>query len=621
MNLAIRSLVWLLLLALLWALPSVVASQILSTRFSYDDDIVLAHLQLVFSTAMGVASSAVLFSVWFSRNGRSVNVFSILTVAWITSLCLFYIVMFTGLLSWNRVPTFSLIRVYADQMAPLMGAIGVSISAAIIGLSLATMLWIFCWYLLARVTVSQTANNLSKYQILRSPNAKLALSLICVVCAYPAAKTWVDFTLLSHGENRDEPITAFFELNDLGTGSVAIVPYLERLGDAKRGSLEQAARLNYVPAGSLNKPNIILITIDALRPDHLALYGYPRETTPFLSQLKQQGKLTFGREARSACAESSCGILSLLSGKQPHEMLGENFGLPEVLAVHGYKRIYMLSGDHTNFYGLRRSYGQVDHYRDGTDSGAYVNDDQALLVDIDKLGSATPGTPYFMYFHLMSAHGLGSRSSIAWRPQSSLYRPGASLENTNLEEIINGYDNGVLSADDTVRRVVTALKQKAYLTDDTIVLVTADHGESLGQHGVKSHAESLFESVIRIPWIWLNGAPYSDLNQPTIQADFAPTVLRALRMPIPSHWSGQPLQEPSARTTYHAQPPLAAAIFSSTTERYKLIHDFSSGQTKLFDLLNDPNEAAAIRSHSWNARSTALTQKLFEKGYGGLARK
>ncbi len=162
----------------------------------------------------------------------------------------------------------------------------------------------------------------------------------------------------------------------------------------------------------LSKPNIILIMVDALRADYLPMYGYHQNTTPFLNQLYQEGKLDKIDYAFSASANSFHGILSTLRSKAAHKISFTNFSIQELLHDQGYRTHFIISGDHTYFYGLKLLYGvSVDYYFDGTTAKAYsVNDDQLIFEGLNPLPSY-PLKPSFFYLHLMSAHQLWKKIS------------------------------------------------------------------------------------------------------------------------------------------------------------------------------------------------------------------
>src|SRR6185437_130601 len=215
--------------------------------------------------------------------------------------------------------------------------------------------------------------------------------------------------------------------------------------------------------------NVILIVGDALRSDHMSVYGYGRSTTPNLARMLQMPGAVKVPMVHSVCAETTCGVLALLASKFVFQIAPHSFSLIEVLRRNNYKTHLILSGDHTNFYDLRKAYGQGDDYYDGNDAQAfgYYGNDDALVVDrVAKLAPWDGGNHYFQ-FHLMSAHSLGSRHEefLRYQPASdyrSWVRPSRAAKTVPSEVIAanNFYDNGVLQFDAYVARILASLSEK-----------------------------------------------------------------------------------------------------------------------------------------------------------------
>lgn len=374
----------------------------------------------------------------------------------------------------------------------------------------------------------------------------------------------------------------------------ALLAVLDQKDNAHLIAHEEKISKSYLPHATKKPKSVVLFIIDALRPDRMGVYGAERQTTPYLQKMLEQGNAHLLHEARSACSETTCGILSLLSGKEPQQLLARNFNLTDILGKLGYRRYFYLSGDHTNFYSARNSYGSYDYYQDGTgDPEFYINDDRWLQKAIAALPNAEENEQYFFTILFMSAHGLGTKHSefAKWQPAKSIYNLSLSLDGS-LDEYHNHYDNGILQADFMVNHVYNTLIERGYIDDTSIVLLTSDHGESLGEHGIRAHAASLHEAGIRIPWIWLGKNPLGNLNDPVIQADFAPTVLHEIGAEIPEHWRGIPLQKGTSERqyTFHAQIPYAGIIHYAPNKREKLMFNYRDRSRYFFDLLRDPKE-------------------------------
>jgi glucan phosphoethanolaminetransferase (alkaline phosphatase superfamily) len=370
-------------------------------------------------------------------------------------------------------------------------------------------------------------------------------------------------------------------------------------------SLEAAARASYQPNPVRGFANVIVIVVDALRADHLSLNGYHRMTTRHLDQLQREGKLNSIGKAYGSCAESSCGLMALASSRNLHAFPSQPFTLQEVLKNHGFRLNMLLSGDHTNFYGLRSAYGPVDFYVDGSSQKKYyMNDDRLVIDEVSNLPTFD-GNPAFFQFHLMSTHGLSKRDPAAspFKPFNNYYadfvKKTVVVDDERAQSYVNYYDNGVRRTDQVIRSILDALDSKGYLTK-AFVVITADHGELLGEHGLFSHAKTVFGPVLDVPLMFLRFGyqPRKEIPSSVVasQIDIAPTILAELGMPIPKSWSGLPLQSLNS-----PQPTERYLFFQQGTEfglvevggggrRWKYWVDAKSGREFAFETIADPGE-------------------------------
>jgi arylsulfatase A-like enzyme len=359
--------------------------------------------------------------------------------------------------------------------------------------------------------------------------------------------------------------------------------------------------------------------VDALRPDHMGVFGYERDTTPNLTRIATSATLRKAGVVHSSCADSSCGLMSLVSSRFVHQIPARPFTLQEVLKRNGYRVHLVLGGDHTNFYGLREAYGAVDSYFDGASTRRYyVNDDNLVL---DRVASFPPwdGVPTMMQFHLMSAHVLGTRhrSSNKYLPASN-YAVHAdkriATQSETSTEAVNYYDNGVAQADTVIDRILSLLADKGYLTN-TLVVITADHGEALGEHGFYAHANSVFEQALRIPVVFLSFGyrPMSpiDVRHSASQVDIAPSILEDFGIPRPATWLGVPLQSPQGPEFTYFQEKLEARVFDYRDPKHiwKYFTNTRTGREVAFDISADPQESVDSRaavspalSREWRAK-------------------
>lgn len=359
-----------------------------------------------------------------------------------------------------------------------------------------------------------------------------------------------------------------------------------------------------VDRSALRPRPVVLVVVDALRADRMHLFGAARETTPFLDSLARAGVLDTA-VAYSACTNSLCGIPAIL-GSQPWSGLDRPpLLVSEVLRPLGYQTTALLSGDHTYFFNLRALVDRgFDRFFDGTDlRPAAPNDDRAILDTLRTLPLA--GARTFLYVHLMSAHLISNTRAEhrRWHPSDVAF--GNILQEKDPVRTGNRYDNGVRQTDATLRGLFGVLHARGLL-DSALVVVTADHGELLGEHGLFHHNAPPWQPVVRVPLLVYDpmAPPYAPRPNASV-TDAAPTLAQALGLPVPPFWAGVPLQRPYARRVV----PLGAwsavgAVGDVAGGRYSYQRYLDGRREVLFDLRADPGETRDVSGDP--ARRAAL---------------
>jgi len=340
------------------------------------------------------------------------------------------------------------------------------------------------------------------------------------------------------------------------------------------------------------KKNIIIIVIDALRSDHLSLFGYKRKTSPFLDSLYSSGKLTKIDLSFSVAGASFEGINSILRSRIWSNIGYNNFSLQQLLKDQGYNINFILSGDHTNFYGLKSFYGKssdIDYYYDATNDPKFiVNDDRNIFDGLENIKNYNY-KPFYFHFHLMSDHNSGIRVEKYTR-----FLP-ADATNFNVENYTNRYDNGIIQADDYLKEIFQTLNTKGYL-QNSIVVITADHGEALGERGEFGHRMNIYTNQILIPILIYDSekVKYKNTKYAT-SVDIAPTIIDRLGLPIPESWEGNSLLSKGIREfTYHQMYQNYAIIHSKDNLRLKYIFNSKTKEEAVFELNSDLYETKNI---------------------------
>jgi len=519
---------------------------------------------------------------------------------------------------YGSMPTLELTKVYSSQMRTLLPQLMVELLFSLVVL-VATWLVLAWLYSRAAPVLLSSLESLGQgaqpSSIARQGNARVRMGILLFIgllflVYLPTRRYWL----------RREPIHTFWGAT---TAAGVIIPENLRSG---RSSQENAYLAGLPRDVRPSTPrNLILITVDALRSDLTGVYGAAADDTPFLSSLYRTGKLRRIDSAYSICTFSFCGILGTLSSSYWHQLSGSSLVLPDLLTRYGYQTRFLLSGDHTRFLGLRSFYGShITEFRDGsTTDHARLDDDRIILPWLQNVSWSSPhGT--FLNIHLMSAHFAGER-----QPQFERWKPDTDSVADFLSGVPksqryrNHYLNGILQTDDIIRQIFQVLSEKGVL-DQALVIITADHGEYLGETGKYGHGYDPYEPQVRIPiLIYDQSAAAYPLRSLTSQVDIAPTFLYAIGVPIPPEWSGIPLQLPTTRNAISIASHEASGVIAQLgARRYKYLRRRESGLEELYDLgapdAEKTNLASQPAAQPALVQMRALHQQILQQNGAGL---
>lgn len=531
-----------------------------------------------------------LVSRWIRNERIRLLAASIVLAVFVGAMLTYYLLAFISVRFWGAVVALPAIPTFFRQAPDLAEAVGLGPAFA----AVATLLFIVAVYLACRAHLARRdwTHGLDR------PGWIKALCALAVGCAL-----WVQVSNATAAPwiAAAEPLSlTVFPL----AGTRNIEGHLLTEGRSKLlDALADRARADYVPAGADSpKPNLVLIVVDALRPADMSLYGYARETTPYLDELARAGRV---RKfiAHAPCSDTGCGLLSLTGSRLPGDFSFRPFSLHEALRRNGYRIHVIQSGDHTYFQPMRGYYGTVDTWIDGNSTHTRSIDDDQMIVDEVSRMPDWDGTPTMFHFHLMSAHVTRKDDGRRTFSPASSYlvppRTDGSGADISVPSATNYYDNGVLGADRVIRTLCALLRQKGYL-QRSLVVVTADHGEALGEHGMFTHANSVREEVLKVPVVFSASGyaprPFAaDMGFP-LQIDIAPTILTEFGIPMPASWAGRPLQQPPAPfVAYFEERDYAGLIDTRHAgSEWKYWLDYATGEEFAYDLASDPRETRNV---------------------------
>jgi arylsulfatase A-like enzyme len=384
------------------------------------------------------------------------------------------------------------------------------------------------------------------------------------------------------------------------------------------------------PAPPADAPNVILLTLDGLRADHLASFGYERETAPNIDWLAARG-LALSEFAVSSCS-TKISLTSLLTSLDyPHHQIGEHkqtlpdeiVTLAEVFQARGWSTAGFVG---TPWLARSLHYDQgFDHYEDFRDSRKKrIGADSVVGAALEFLGRRhrKEPRPFFLYLHLKEPHppwregspwleraGHVSKFFDEWCGYIPTEAELAALPEAERAELIAKYDGAIKYADDWIGVLLAALRERRLL-ENTVIAVSTDHGMDLLDHYSGGHGFTPFDAVVRGFLVLFDGRRRLDpASVPEVQGrllDVGPTLLGLAGLEAPPGIDGVDLLGPER------PPELAfATCFSgevARSRRYKLIrfdpklvelHGGQwprgvSGEWMLFDLERDPGETRDV---------------------------
>lgn len=346
-------------------------------------------------------------------------------------------------------------------------------------------------------------------------------------------------------------------------------------------------------------PSFLILSIDTLRPDHLGAYGYRRPTSPHLDEFAR-GAVRF-TQARTTAPRTIAALASLWTGRYPSrvawgndashpEFLDRNTTLAEVLGANGYRTAAFTDTDFFNDVpGLLQGFGEVVHGDAFKSDGARVADAAARWIRARSGETAD----VFAWVHLLDPHWPYRDHTT---PQDFGHAPN------------DLYDEEIAFADALVGRILDAANawNAANPRRPLIIVVTADHGEGLRDHGLQTHGLDEHEEVMRIPLLLrAPGIAVGTRARFVSLVDVTVTLLNYARLRPATPLSGRSLvgllRDPAWpgangrwRDEIFGERQVSAAQSDGPhllyQPPYKLSWDLHTGTWELFDLARDPHE-------------------------------
>ena len=342
---------------------------------------------------------------------------------------------------------------------------------------------------------------------------------------------------------------------------------------------------------AMGSPNVLLLVMDTVRAKSLSLYGYPRETSPRLDRLARSG-VTFA-QARSTAPWTLPSHAGMFTGRWPSELFQyhEQKLDPSVPTLAGYlgRNGYATAGFVANTFYCNAGFGLnsgFDHYEDfyevshvspseilrnaevGRRLMALLDDEPAEhpdgRKDADRINgdflawlSKRDGRPFFAFLNYLDAHAPYVQPPSAGRHFGLRATTPADVETLAkwqnrefipddpraVELARDAYDDGIAYLDAALGRLFDELDRRG-LAENTLIIVTADHGEEIGEHRLVGHGRSLYRDELHVPLLVIKPGriPSGQLvAEPVSLRDLPATVVDLLGLPEPSPFPGRSL--------------------------------------------------------------------------------
>jgi len=539
----------------------------------------------------------------------------------------------------SSAPSARLILVDQALLAPSL--LGLSL---LLALKLRAHLKLGPWVALMLLVGSSALAYTSLLSLARSPQSLTALSQARAISPLPLSLLWRlsdrdgdgysawlgggdcdDSAPEVNPEALDLPSNGVDEDCDGADASLDEQPQAERLSHDTSARLHSRQALHSPPSGG--PWNLLFITIDALRADHVGWAGYHRPTTPQLDPLARAG-LVFER-AYTPCADTRYSVPPLMSGLPLPELSLDWRGrylvmtppaapsratLFERLRAVGYASVGVTGELLTEgmWYGLERGFDQL------------IGDPQVQLRRRSSARLTELVTQQLKAWERRS----DERPWALWAHYIDPHEPYLKRADYPFgERPLDRYDAEIAATDAQIGRLLATLKALGE-RERTLIVISADHGEEFGEHGRRFHGKQLFDESVRVPLlIHVPGAASVSVPEPVSTLDLVETLAELMGLaPGPrsarSHaqrLSGGPAprQEPVITYRVHNQKPQLLGLSIASGE-HKLLYHGQRGLTQLYSVTDGESSELSEREPALYRKLSSLARAEARRFKSGL---
>ncbi|MCO6430910.1 MAG: sulfatase [Deltaproteobacteria bacterium] len=295
--------------------------------------------------------------------------------------------------------------------------------------------------------------------------------------------------------------------------------------------------------------NLVVVMIDTLRADHLSGYGYRRETSPFISSIMQRSavfKRAYSTSSWTAPATASFftselpsqhGVITGFAATKRMQRQGRNIDLNKLPADRATLGEFMKSA---GFFTV----GVADNLNIGSEMGFdrgfelfekfYYRGAEVVAEQVDQFMQKAPKSdPYFLYIHFMDPHH-------PYNKREPFYSEClAGSEGSNQGETVCRYDSEIRYVDEVLQKMA----ERYGWLENSVIVLTSDHGEEFWDHGGTGHGDTLYREMIHVPFIIYHPHfPARSIDVNVGHIDMLPTLAALLDMPAHKSWQGRSLK-------------------------------------------------------------------------------
>jgi glucan phosphoethanolaminetransferase (alkaline phosphatase superfamily) len=512
---------------------SLIGSYLLHSKFKYNFTVIIYHLLIIACIIAFVFAGNVLLSRIRYARLRSIvlNTFNFLVLVFFIT---FYVTILGSNVFWGKAISSKLFLSYLLTFDDFISILPVEkwiiYGAVIVFLLLVTVLYLLVRPRPAMLSKSYTA------LFAKERRRSVIITLIALIGLFILFfRPLLSFKRNMHFSG--EPVLEFVYGPMWNSGTTEFVYDKKRIqnGLKDKPCIDAVTR----ETDKNKKRVVVVILLDALRSDFLPIYGYNRDTTPFIDSLSNTGQLIHVQNMFSTSTTTLLGVGGLFSSKDWETFSYTGLNIMKFLKRKGFSTYAFLTGQHRSWYGLTDIYkSDCDFFYESTTVPTHQNFDD--LTTLQEFRETKIEDRSFVYIHLLSTHAIGKKND-----QFRKYLPDKIGIGTDQKAaFVNNYDNGIIQADYVIGEVFRKLKRDGQLENSSIYIV-ADHGELFGEDGRWSHSGSIQQNILSIPLLIYDQdlSWYKNREAATIK-DVAPTIVDRLGYDLPVCWEGTSLHQP-----------------------------------------------------------------------------